>query len=164
MKQELSIPICIIHAVRNPFDIISTTLDYMKLHINKYRDVKLAMASSSTQVPKLNISDAQLKAKAHSFFRLVDGVVEMIDLFGRENVLEVHNCELVDDPRGTMSRVFQFLGVDTSDHVLDVCAAKVFKSVSRSRDTIVWKPEWIKEVDKRMRKYKMFNRYSFISD
>ena len=57
----------------------------------------------------------------------------MDSLFGEENVLEVHNCDLVDDPRRTMSRIFDFLGVDTREHYLDVCA-EVFKSVSRSRN------------------------------
>ena len=67
----------------------------------------------------------------------------------------------MDDPRGTITRIFQFLEVDVSEHYLDLCAAKVFKSISRSRDTIEWTPEAIQMVERRMKEYKMF---SFTSD
>lgn len=66
-------------------------------------------------------------------FEMVYAVEEMIELLGSENVMEVHNCELVDKPRKTLSRIFHFLEVDTSEQVLEVCAAKVFRSVSMSR-------------------------------
>ena len=84
-------------------------------------------------------------------------------MLGKENVLDVHNCDLVDDPRGTMSRIFDFLEVDTTEHYLDVCAEKVFKSESRSRNVVAWTPEQIEMVERRMKEYEMMNRYNFTS-
>ena len=60
--------------------------------------------------------------------------------------------------------IFDFLEVDTTEHYLDVCAEKVFKSESRSRNTIVWTPEKKEIVERRMKKYEMLNRYSFTSE
>ena len=161
LKQELSIPMHIIYALRNPFDIISTKLNYALTNREEYRSKKLA----STAVRKLKVADSRLTRETNFFFDRVRAAIESIDgLFGRENVLTVHNCDLVDDPRGIISRIFQFLEVDVSEHYLDLCAAKVFKSVSQSRDTIEWTPEAIQMVERRMKEYKMLGRYSFTSD
>ena len=69
----------------------------------------------------------------------------------------MHNC---DDPRGTISRIFEFLALDTTKHFLDVCSAKIFKSVSRSRDLIAWTPEQIQMVEGRMKEFRVLRRYS----
>ena len=63
-----------------------------------------------------------------------------------------------------MSRIFDFLEVDTTEHYLDVCAKKVFKSESRSRNVVAWTPEQIEIVERRMKGYEMLNRYSFTSE
>ena len=98
-------------------------------------------------------------------FRQIDAVAEIIpDILGEENVLEVHSSELVHNPKKTISEVLGFLGVEPTEHYLDVCAEKVFNSVSRSRDLVVWTPEQIKNVEKRMRRHKMCDRYTFTSD
>ena len=83
--------------------------------------------------------------------------MKLIEIFGRENVLDVHNCDLVADPRGSLSKIFEFLGER-------VCAEKVFKSVARSRNMVVWTPAQIEEVEARMKGYEVLDRYSFVSD
>ena len=70
---------------------------------------------------------------------------------------------LVNDPRGSMSRIFDFLEVDTTEHYLDMCAEKVFKSESRSRNVVAWTPEQREMVERRMKGYEMLNRYNFTS-
>ena len=97
-------------------------------------------------------------------FNFFDGGEELIELFGTENVLEVHNCDLVDDPRETISRIFKFMAVEITKHYLGVCSAKIFKSVSRSRDLIAWTPEQIQMVEERMKGFRVLRRYSFTSD
>ena len=91
-------------------------------------------------------------------------VAEMIEeVFGRKNVLEVHNCDLVDKPKETVSRIFKFMEVAASENFLDACARKVFKSASRSRDLVEWSPEHRERVEREIRKYQFFNRYNFTS-
>ena len=98
-------------------------------------------------------------------FKNFQAVTEVInEIFGRENVLDIHNCDLVADPRGTLTKIFDFLEVNTTEHYLDVCAEKVFKSVSRTRNFIEWPPELREMVETKMKEYEMLNRYSFTSD
>ena len=81
-------------------------------------------------------------------FKHLHGAQRAIDeVFGPEKVLEIHNNDLVADPRGTMSKIFEFLELETTQQFLDVCEAKVFKSVSRSRDMMAWTPEQIERVE-----------------
>lgn len=80
-----------------------------------------------------------------------------------ESVLQVHNCDLMRDPRGTISRIFKFLEVDPTEHYLDSCEKKVFDSGSRSRNLVAWTPEQIEMIEARMKSYKALSRYSFDS-
>ena len=164
LKEMLSMPMRVIFAVRNPFDTISTKLNYKITSISQYRKLKHAIQSKSCDVQKLSVSDQDMMEVVTWLFEMVDAVKEMIELFGSENVLEVHNCELVDKPRKTLSRIFQFLEVDASEQVLEVCAAKVFKSVSTSRNTVEWSAEMRMVVEQEMRNHRIFDRYSFTSN
>lgn len=162
LRQGLAIPIRIIHVVRNPFDIISTPLVLKEVGIQQYAKFKTDAKLSSAH---LNISDDRMRFQIDKFFGMVEAVTEMTkELFGWKNVFEVHNCDLVKNPKKTLSGIFQFLGLETSDHFLELCAAKVFKSVSRSRDAITWSPELREMVEKKMRSYMMFDRYNFTSE
>ena len=166
LQQELSMPIRVIHAVRNPFDVIAAKVNYFHSNVSEYVKLKHALQTVPlSSLPKLKVSDEKVMDIIRRVFAEVHAVAEMIEeVFGRENVLEVHNCDLVSYTKGTLSRIFQFIEVDTTEEFLDMCAAKVFKSVSRSRDTIEWSPQLIEMVKTKMKKYEMFNRYSFTSD
>ena len=168
LKKRLGIPMRIIHAIRNPFDIIATDAVITYGDRETFRNLKQAFSSTGG---KREISQHKFNKPNQIYryivyiFALFEAAQELTDsLFGEENVLEVHNCDLVDDPRGTMSRIFDFLGVDTSEHYLDVCAEKVFKSLSRSRNMIAWTPEQIEMVENKMKKHTFLNRYNFTSD
>ena len=161
LQDLVSIPVRVIHVVRNPFDIISTRVIY-KVFGTNYKQIRSALSST---MQKFLASNQFVSERICHFFREVRATVEMIEeVIGRENVLEVHNCDLVSNPRGTLSRIFQFIEVDTSEQFLDACATKVFESQSRSRDTIEWSPPLRSVVEIEMKKYKHFNRYSFSSD
>ena len=155
LKRNVQVPLRIIHVLRNPFDIISTNAIYT-------RDKSLLKYLKETGN---KTSDPELLAKILYMFDEFRAVVEIIDdIFGRENVLDIHNCDLVADPRGTLTKIFNFLEVSTTEHYLDVCAEKVFKSVSWSRDLMEWPPELREMVEIMMKDYKMLSRYSFTSD
>ena len=169
LKEKVAVPIRIIHALRNPFDIISTKViaaetDFQVFDNNNNNNTNAQ--SRWSDVPKLDhLKENRQEKGIYAMFRQMDAVVEMIDeVFGKENVLEVHNCDLVADPRGTLVKIFRFLEVDTTEHFLDVCTAKVFKSVSRSRDLIRWSPVLREMVERKMKQYPMLSRYNFTSD
>ena len=104
--------------------------------------------------------DAQIDI-VFSYFTAALDVTEKV--IGKDNVLLVHNCDIVQDPKGTLSKVFAFLGVNTTKHYLDGSAKKVFDSGSRSRNIVEWTPEQIERIEAKMMKYKGLRRYSFTS-
>ena len=178
LKRMLQMPIVIIHAVRNPFDMISSRLAFNTTLISKdeasYRRNEFAKIHKSETVQnrskveekfeKINFPE-RLKGTIDEIFRHFDSVVEMINkVFVTDTVLEVHNCDLVADPGKTMSHIFEALQVETSEEYLKMCSNKVYKSVSRTRDLVVWPPELRETVEEKMKDYKMFQRYSFTSD
>ena len=155
LKQSVQVPLHIIHVLRNPFDIISTNAIYTKSNLLLKR---LKETGRKTTSPELHRNIMYMFGK----FQAVTEIIE--DIVGRENVLDIHNCDLVADPRGTLTKIFNFLEVSTTEHYLDVCAEKVFKSVSRTRDLMEWPPELREMVETKMKEYEMFSRYSFTSD
>ena len=159
LKRMVSVPVCVIHVVRNPFDMIATGVI-----INEKGNEGFGLMKKESETTKIPIPDAKFYKYTDYKFEQFGAVTEMIEnVFGRENVLELHNCDLVADPRGTLTKIFDFLEVNTTEHYLDVCAEKVFKSVSRSRDLMEWTPEQRETVEQKMKKYEMFNRYNFTS-
>ena len=164
LKQELSMPIHVIHAIRNPFDMLSTALCYNSMSERQYGDLKHSASFTLTAAPpKIKASDRVFHKVFRNYFNEFNGVTKLKKVFGRENVLDVHNCDLVDNPKETISRIFKFLDVDVSNEFLNMCARKVFKSTSRSRDLVEWSQEHRKRVESEIRKYPFFARYSFTS-
>ena len=166
LKKGVEIPIRIIHVLRNPFDMIATATVTVNTDPSYLRHLKRAYASPIRHEPaihKYNRTDI-LDLWIDDMFVRFDAVLEMIDIFGKENVFEVHNCDLVADPRHALSRIFEFLDVDATEHYLSVCSEKVFKSVSQSRNTVVWSSEQIERVKRRMKQYAMLYRYNFTSN
>lgn len=171
LQSEVSIPLHVIHTVRNPFDMISTSVVIMKENGERFLELKRTFESTSVELNTGNKRTVRkydnstiVNGNINIFFRRIEAVMKLIEVFGRENVLDVHNSDLVSDPRGTMARILQFLGVDATEHYLDTCAGKVFKSVSRSRNMVGWTSEQIEEVEMRMMDYEVLERYSFTSN
>ena len=157
LQETLKVPILLIQNIRNPFDMIATYA------IESHKGAKqLADYKKSENENKYN-NTASIKGLVDVVFQRFSAALELTEMLGKENVLAVHNCDLVNDPRGTMSRIFDFLEVDTTEHYLDVCAEKVFKSESRSRNAVAWTREQREMVERRMKEYEILNRYNFTS-
>ncbi len=77
----------------------------------------------------------------------------------------VHSSDLVHSPREIMSKLCEFVGVESTKHYLDECEKKVFKDVSRSRDVVVWNERLIEMVEEKMKHHPLYyQRYNFTSD
>ena len=179
LQRNLKVPILAIHPIRNPFDIIAAwaVIDHSSANrsegIATFTSLKQALnvsnssispnSTDSNSVIQFNEPEAidDMTDKIFRYFRAAEEVAEKV--IGKKNVLQVHNCDLVHDPKGTILKVFNFLEVNVTEHYLDVCARKVFDSESRSRNTVAWSPEQIERIEMRMKKYKALHRYSFNS-
>ena len=191
LKETVKVPIKIIHAVRNPFDLASTQRlykDYNHLpliprsqaetlgHLNftlralKVSAYKSAMKDIEAQGDIEAFGNAKhrtdnLKGTVKDLINKAEAVTKIGDLVGWENVLEVHNMDLVNNPKDTMSKVCAYLELDCSRQYLQACAAKVFGSVSKTRNILTWTSELKLMVEKELiQKYSFFSRYSFESD
>ena len=181
LKETVKVPIKIIHAVRNPFDLASTQLLYkdsnhlpldnhqgkVKVKVSAY---KSAMNDLEAQGDMEAFEDAKhktdkLEYTVRNLIKKVEAVTKIGDLVGWDNVLEVHNMDLVNNPKDTMSKVCAYLELDCSPEYLQACADKVFGSVSKTRNIVTWTPKLKNMVEKELiQKYSFFSRYSFESD
>ena len=92
-------------------------------------------------------------------------VTKIIGLIGPSNVIEVHNVDLVNDPKVAIGKLCSSLEVPCAADYLQACADKVFKSVSRTRDMLLWSPKMKAKVEEEViQTYPFFSRYSFESD
>ena len=89
----------------------------------------------------------------------------LIDLLGEENVLIIHNEKLVDDPKSELIRICEYFEVECPSDYVQACADKVYKSVSRTRDFVVW-PTRLREMVEEdiIGHYEFFAKYTFESD
>ena len=68
---------------------------------------------------KVHISQSGIQKMTRIVFNQFGKAAELInDVFEKENVLDIHNCDLVADPRGTLQKIFSFLEMDTTEHYL----------------------------------------------
>ena len=156
LKESLKIPIRVIHVVRNPYDMIATHLLY-KVSDRPGRRLKTATENNKYNNTRL------LQIGAINVFREVNAVESMTKALNLD-VLETHNIDLVQDPRGTMQKICDFVGVECSESYLQLCQDKAFDKVSITRNLVYWSKELLADVEKRVKLHRFFDRYSFDSN
>ena len=88
--------------------------------------------------------------------------MKRIEVIGHDNVLEVHNEDLVNDPLSVVKMMCVFFEVECFPSYTQSFVDKVFRSISKTRELIVWPPTLQQMVkDELIQKYKFFRRYSF---
>ncbi len=125
-----------IHVVRNPFDVIAT--NYSKSS-SSLRDTMEAVF---------------FLARTNAFIR---------ESLPSNNIIDLWHEDTVAEPRRSLARVCEFLGVDTDPQYLEACAGVVSRSASRSRDALDWAPGMIGAIERQSRQFDFLARYSFHS-
>jgi hypothetical protein len=103
-----------IHVVRNPYDNIATMM------VRGHRSFESAFA--------------QYEANCAAIMPLSQRI-------GAERLIRVRHEGLVADPRGTLSALCAFLGVEADEAYLEAAASQVYSSPARSRNEVEWQPE-----------------------
>lgn len=158
LQSSVGIPVLGIHVVRNPFDMISTHLLYNSLNYSWKREDKEEWLTKNKYK-----NNSRLEKLINFFFDKAKSVQEMIPLCGMK-ILEVHNEDLVKDPRRELERMCKFLDVGCPDEYLEKCESKSYRNVSRTRDKVFWPPHLRQKVEERMNMYSFFRGYSFEAD
>ena len=173
LQKTVGIPIKVIHGVRNPYDLASTNALYEKGSRTRNITRDKYVASFKEQMSKLEgeefmkaklDNERLLEARLNRLENESRAVMEITKMVGPGNVLEIHNSDLVKDPSSTLTKMCAFLDVECSPDYLQACSAKVFKSVYKSRELVVWPQRLQSMVEKMIERYSFFNRYSFTGD
>ena len=191
LKETVGVPIKAVFVVRNPYDIISTRALYRHsadlremlktnstdednpesgIPIKPMTKFKLYMRKIKESGDEQAYKDAKfragdLKDLIQRVARYAKAISEMIDLIGSENVWQVHNMDLVNNPKATMREMCDFFNVYCSTNYIETCVDSVFKSVSKSRELVHW-PQTEKQlvIDNIIKAFPFFNRYTYESD
>ena len=172
LVNNVGIPIKALYVIRNPFDIISTCLLYtIGRREKKYLNRADFIAGLNKQVDNSEGREEAkyynypiLERRAKRYFEMTMAVAKLIDLIGQENVLNVHLRDLVHKPKDTILYITDFLGIGVEDDYLQLCADKVYDTVSHSRNLVAWPPELRVMVENRMKEFEILQGYNFTSD
>ena len=117
--EVVGLPLRFVHVVRNPYDNIATL----------------------SRQPEHTLESA---VKTYAF--LADAVGGLLDR-DEEPVLTLRHEGLVEDPRAKLRQLCGFLDVEADEAWVEACAAIVFPSPRRTRETIEWSAADVDAVD-----------------
>lgn len=158
LQERVALPLLGIHIVRNPFDMISTHTLYKGLGKSWKSD------SGNNWTAENQYRNEKLQKKVFEFyFDKAKAVKEMVPLCGMR-LLEVHNEDMVQNPRRELLRMCEFLEVECPESYLQACESKAYKQVSRTRDIVYWPAELRAQVEANMKEYSFFRGYTFEDD
>jgi hypothetical protein len=173
LLKTIGIPVKVIYCVRNPYDIVATSALYkigrqtrsiaQEKYVSSFKDRMSKLQGKEFMKARFD-DERTLEGRIILLENESNAVIEIINLVGPSNVLEIHNMELVSDPKSTLTKICAFLEVDCAADYLQACSAKVFKSVYKSREVVVWTKKLQGMVQKIIETYSFFHRYSFIDD
>ena len=154
--KSLGVTLKVIHVIRNPYDNIAKMLLLSPPEVHRL----------FTIVKKTNKTYKQFTVrnddKIQQYFLNHQAVVDVKKRYDLD-VIEIHGKDLISNPRSTLMKMCNELGVTCSDKYLDICSNKIFKSESRTRDKIKWTDRQLKRIQQNIKKYDCLKGYSFDS-
>lgn len=147
-KKTIDMPISVIYVLRNPFDNIASMLLY-----NHHQRRSVNATHKFTD-------DNALRKQIKSYFNQVRTVTDMIRKY-HFRVVEVHNLDVISDPKKTMKKVCSHLRIDCPDNYLHKCAQVAYPAESRSRELVQWTEENIRIVAQNIQRFESLKRYTF---
>lgn len=135
LRETVGTRVRFIHLVRNPYDNITTLW-------KKRAGVDMA-------------------GSVEYYFYLAGINAGLRKHLADDELIELRHESLVADPRGNLARLCEFLGVECPEAYLDDCASIVFESPRKTRFTVEWSDELIREVASRMEPFEFLRGYSY---
>ena len=130
-RARVGLPVRIIHVTRNPFDNVLTE------------------ARGGRRVLRA-VEPERLRAAAEHYLAEVETVRRLRAGCAAAEWLDLRYEDLLADPRGTLSRLCAFLGVEAPPDYLDACAAILFDAPHRSRFDAAWPGDVVELVRRRI--------------
>ena len=153
LKETINIPIVILHVVRNPFDMIATTLA-LKHGVRNPRQKLL-------DGEKLRLTRKEIMKVAKSVFRKAEPFNNMQAITSEEMVIvEIHSENFIKHPREHINKICEALNVPCSVEYVEACSEKAFRNISKSRQIIEWDDNVVEGILNRMKSYPFFSAYT----
>jgi hypothetical protein len=134
LRRAVEVPIRVIHITRNPYDNIAT--EAVRRHL------PLAAATEWFE----------------ETCRAVDVVRPML---APSELIDLSHESFTKDPKGSLTALCSFLGVDPGQSYLDACAAIVWPSTKRRRDAVEWSLGDRRRVEALIARYEFLDGYGF---
>lgn len=143
LRQTVSVPLRIVHVVRNPFDNIAT------------------MARRGAE--KDGGTEPDLAAAAERYFRLCASARSVRERVEPEEWIEFRHEDFVAAPAETLAAVCRRIRLEPFADYLTACAGIVYASPHRSRDRVTWPSALRTEVERQASGFAFLHGYSFES-
>lgn len=147
LQKTINVPIKFIHVTRNPYDNIST------LYKNKCR-----IEQEKNNKIKTGID---LESSIKYYFNLCQTIKELKLKIEQNNLLDLKHELVIDKPQDALKKSCDFLGIEVNDKYLNDCASIVFKSHSKTRNSIEWTSENIELVKQKISEFDFLQEYSY---
>ena len=150
--KSLNVKLKAIQVYRNPYDIIATTLLLKSTRYTKFASMKDS-----------NVTRQYRSAQViEDYFLHHNAIINAKKMYNLD-LIEIHGKDLISDPRGTLLKLCNHVGVNCSNKYLDICSNKVFKNESRTRRLIKWTDHQLEMIQQNIDKCSDLKGYSFDS-
>ena len=154
--RSLNLTMKVIHVIRNPYDNIASHV--FLSDAKKYHAFKAIKHSNRAYTFNSNHTAKSIKM----YFQYHQAIVSIKEKYNLD-IIEVHGKDLVSDPKGTLSRLCDQIGITCSDDYLEKCSKKVYKTESRTRRLVKWPEAQLELIEQNIKKYSCLEGYTFDS-
>ncbi len=134
----------IIHAIRNPFDVITT------ITIRRYEK----------RDPFYTPSNLDLLSYIELFFKHAD-ILKGLKEGGNYEIIDIYHENLINNPKEIIKKLTNFFKLQADESYYENCASILYKNPNKSRNNIKWPKSLIKYVEKKVVEYPFLQHYSF---
>ena len=145
----------VIHVIRNPYDNIATMILYV---FKSKRGVGNAKESNQTY----EFDSDTIEERINYYFRLYQAILNARKTYNLD-IIQIHSKDLISDPRDTLLKLCNDLGVTCSENYLEVCSSKIFKTGSRTRHLIKWTDKQLQMIELNIKRFSSLRNYDYNS-
>ena len=147
---SLNVSLTAVHVVRNPFDVIATSILYK---VNK------GTGNRKTNVTVKVVGEGLVYQMARLMFTHASTITRLKSTEGL-SVVEVHIEDYIKSPRAFILQMCRYFDLECPPDYVQECVNKTYRHVSRTRDFIEWPPKILSYIQQHMKRYSFFNGYT----
>lgn len=132
LEERLCVPVRLVYAIRNPFDVIAT------MHRR---------------------SGLSIRDRIRWYFMHCEAAEALRERLPQESFLESHHADLVANPDEELGKIGGFLGLPPDTEHQAAVRAMLFERPRRTSETLAWSPDDVAEILRRMNGFGCLARY-----